>query len=101
MIVFEKHRQFDQWLRDIRDVNVRAFVIRRIRAAGLGNWGDCKSIGDGISEMRIHYGAGYRLYFMRRGQSDYLLLGGGDKSTQSRDIEKAIKLAEMIRRTKQ
>jgi putative addiction module killer protein len=100
MVTFERHERFNEWLHGVRDLNVRALVIRRIRAAELGNWGDWKSIDQGVSEIRIHYGAGYRVYFMRRDQTVYLLLGGGDKSTQSRDIEKAIELAETIRKTK-
>lgn len=99
MVVFERHERFNQWMRDLRDVNVRALVIKRIRSAELGNWGDCKPIDQGLSEMRIHYGAGNRIYLMRRNQTIYLLLGGGSKSTQSREIEKAFELAETIRKS--
>ena len=80
-------------------MNLRASVIRRIRAAELGNWGDWKSIDHGVSEMRIHYGPGYRIYFIGRGSTVDLLLGGGDKSTQDRDIERALKAARDIKDT--
>ena len=65
----------------------------RIRATELGNFGDYATVGEGVSEMRIHVGPGYRVYFTRRGEFVYLLLTGGDKSTQARDIRRAIALA--------
>ena len=68
-------------------------VLARIRRAELGNFGDCKAVGEGVSEMRIHAGKGYRVYFMQENQSVYILLAGGDKSTQRDDIAKAIDMA--------
>lgn len=67
-----------------------------IRSAEAGNFGDCEPVGEGVSEMRIHAGAGYRAYFTRRGETIYLLLAGGDKSSQKRDIELAKKLAREL-----
>ncbi|MFJ4133940.1 type II toxin-antitoxin system RelE/ParE family toxin [Pseudomonas cyclaminis] len=68
-------------------------VSQGIRMAEAGNFGDCEPVGDGVSEMRIHYGPGYRVYFTRRNKVVYLLLIGGDKSTQSRDITRAKQMA--------
>jgi len=73
-------------------------IYGRIIAAGQGNFGDCKSVGSGVFEMRIHYDPGYRLYYTRRGEITYLLLLGGDKSSQKRDIAQAIKLAESLKK---
>jgi len=67
--------------------------LQRIDSAVLGNFGDCEPVGSGVSEMRVHYGPGYRVYFTRRAGVVYLLLLGGDKSSQKRDIKQAIKLA--------
>lgn len=78
--------QFDTWLRKLKDATAKFRIIARIRMAGLGNFGDCAPVGEGVSEMRIHVGAGYRVYFIQEGERIYLILGGGDKSTQKRDI---------------
>jgi len=69
----------------------------RIRSAELGNFGDCAPVGKGISEMRLHFGPGYRLYFWRQGNQVYWLLAGGDKSSQERDIERAKSLKREIK----
>ena len=81
---------FTDWLEDI-DIKARAIVLARIARVRLGNFGDCKLIkdGNGILELRIRYGAGYRIYFGREGVSVILLLMGGDKGSQNRDIAKA------------
>lgn len=89
MITFLRTPEFDHWLSNVRDPIAKARIVARIRSAEAGNFGDCKPIGDGISEMRIHVGAGYRVYFCRRGKVIYLLLCGGDKSSQKRDIREA------------
>ena len=81
--------EFASWLAALRDLNGRARIADRIVRAEGGNFGDCASVGDGISEMRIHYGPGYRVYFTRRGEVVYLLLIGGNKSTQPQDITRA------------
>lgn len=89
MFTFLRSDEFDKWLVDLRDHIAKARVLVRIRAAEQGNFGDCKPVGDGISEMRIKVGPGYRVYFARRDKVLYLLLCGGDKSTQKHDIKRA------------
>jgi putative addiction module killer protein len=84
---------FSHWFRSLRDRQARARIEARIRRLTLGNTGDVKPVGDGVSELRIDYGPGYRLYFVQRGQAVVILLAGGDKSTQSQDIVTAIGLA--------
>jgi putative addiction module killer protein len=80
---------FAAWLDHLVDERAKARIAVRIISAEKGNFGDCASVSDGISEMRVHFGPGYRLYFARRGKVVYLLLCGGDKSTQRRDIKRA------------
>ena len=87
---------FQKWLRDLRDLRARAQIIRRIERAQVGNLGDVEPVGDGVSEMRIHYGPGYRVYFLQRGQDIIFLLSGGDKTSQRRDISAAIRLSKEI-----
>ena len=89
MNTFLRTPEFDDWLTKLRDQIAKARIIARIRSAEAGNFGDCEPVGEGISEMRIHFGAGYRAYFCRRGKVLYLLLCGGDKSSQKRDIREA------------
>lgn len=89
MNTFLRTVEFDAWLKSLRDAIAKARIIARIRSAEAGNFGDCESIGDGISEMRVHVGPGYRLYFCRRGDVIFLLLCGGDKSSQKQDIKLA------------
>ena len=86
MSTFLRTVEFDAWLKALRDPIAKARVITRIRSAEAGNLGDCSPVGDGISEMRIHIGPGYRLYYCRRGDITYLLLCAGDKSSQQKDI---------------
>jgi putative addiction module killer protein len=90
---FKKTDTFTHWLCNLRDIQARARIEARIVRAEMGNFGDCKPIGDGVSEMRIHWGAGYRVYFVQRGQTLVVLLAGGDKSTQAKDIKTALQLA--------
>lgn len=87
---------FSEWLRALRDRNAAARIAVRIRRLELGNPGDIKSVGDGVSEMRIDYGPGYRLYLTYTGRTLVILLCGGDKSSQSRDIVQAKKMAKEI-----
>lgn len=96
MIIFEQHSEFSAWLNSLKDVIGRARVLARLRTAEQGNFGDSEPVGEGVSEMRIHYGPGYRVYYSRRGDVVYLLLLGGDKSTQKRDIKRAKELAKTI-----
>ncbi|MGE1154689.1 type II toxin-antitoxin system RelE/ParE family toxin [Pseudomonas kitaguniensis] len=93
MIEFIETIEFVRWLEALRDPFAKVRVLKRLRMAQAGNFGDCEPVGDGVSEMRIHYGPGYRVYFTRRDKVFYLLLVGGDKSTQSRDITRAKQLA--------
>lgn len=85
--------QFDLWYVSLRDARAKAVVKVRMRRAEDGNFGDCAPVGEGVSEMRIHYGPGYRIYFKRTGMEIVILLAGGDKSTQAKDIRKALELA--------
>ncbi|MBN2885504.1 MAG: type II toxin-antitoxin system RelE/ParE family toxin [Chromatiaceae bacterium] len=84
---------FDQWLRSLRDRAAVARINARLRRAALGHLGDCKPVGEGVSEMRVFCGPGYHLYFTRKGSALIVLLCGGDKSTQLRDIERAKAMA--------
>lgn len=89
-------REFDEWLRALRDPVGKARILARLRSASLGNFGNCEPVGEGISEMRVHAGPGYRVYFTRRGQTVYLLLCGGDKSSQQKDIRRAKELLKQL-----
>jgi putative addiction module killer protein len=84
---------FSIWLDELRDIQGRARVMARIERLSMGNAGDVSPVGEGVSELRIHFGPGYRVYFKRRGEQLIVLLAGGDKSTQSKDIERALDLA--------
>ena len=96
MITFLRTDEFDHWLAGLKDHVGKARVLQRLDAAQHGNFGDCAPVGGGVSEMRIHTGPGYRVYFTRRGEVIYLLLLGGDKSTQHRDIQRAKVLAKAL-----
>jgi len=87
-------RTFDAWIETLRDRQARQRIAARLTRLQAGNPGDVKALGDGISELRIDYGPGYRIYFTRRGPLIVLLLCGGDKSTQAKDIKKAIAAAK-------
>ena len=97
MRTFLRSDEFDAWLAGLRDHIGRARIVQRIRSAEAGNFGDCEPVGEGVSEMRIHSGPGYRLYYTQRGAVVYLLLMGGDKSTQRRDIKSAFKMARELK----
>jgi putative addiction module killer protein len=87
---------FTTWLNGLNDVSATARIVVRIRRFELGNPGDVKSVGGGVSEMRIDYGAGYRMYFTRRGKTVVILLCGGDKRSQNRDIKAAQRMAKEV-----
>ncbi|HEY2068736.1 MAG TPA: type II toxin-antitoxin system RelE/ParE family toxin [Rhizomicrobium sp.] len=93
MIKIEQTAEFSDWLAALRDSKARTRINARIDRLAVGNPGDVKAVGSGVSELRIDYGPGYRVYFIRRGQALIVLLAGGDKRTQSKDIAKAIDLA--------
>ena len=88
---------FESWLKALKNVQARAKIVARIKSAGKGNFGDCKPVGDGVSEMRIHIRSGYRIYFMQHGLTVYILLIGGNKARQQQDITRAKKLAREIK----
>jgi len=90
---------FSKWLVKLKDTQARARILVRIDRLLLGNPGDVAPVGDGVSEMRIHYGPGYRVYFVQRGDTLVVLLAGGDKSTQGSDIKTALALAKEIQKT--
>ncbi|SBW07577.1 conserved hypothetical protein [uncultured delta proteobacterium] len=80
---------FADWLEKLKDHKGRARIFARLRSAKAGNFGDCKPAGEGVSEMRIDFGPGYRVYYAQEGLNVYLLIVGGDKSSQARDIKLA------------
>lgn len=87
---------YADWIDDLRDDRARMRIEVRIRRLQLGNAGDVKPVGEGVSELRIDYGPGYRVYFTRRGNTLIVLLAGGDKGTQARDIQTALDLARNL-----
>ena len=91
---------FDAWLSQLADQKAKARILARLASATFGNFGDCEPVGDGVSEMRVHVGAGYRVYYVRTGSSAYVLLAGGAKASQTKDIAKAKKMARELNRTK-
>jgi putative addiction module killer protein len=94
MFTIIKSDRFNDWLENLRDRVAAARVTARIRLAEQSNLGDWKPLREGVSEMRVDVGVGYRIYFTRRGQSLIVLLAGGDKRSQDRDIRQAIELAK-------
>lgn len=87
---------YAQWFERLRDRQAQARINARIRRLSLGNPGDVKPVGEGVSELRIDYGPGYRVYFVQRGDRLVVLLAGGDKRTQDRDIQTALELAHNL-----
>ena len=96
MMEIRKTDLFVQWLDDLRDIQGRARVQARIERLVAGNPGDVEHVGEGVSELRINYGPGYRVYFKKRGRELIILLAGGDKSTQVKDIKAALRLARNL-----
>jgi putative addiction module killer protein len=90
----EQAPEFERWLGRLRDVSARAVIVRRIARIARGNLGDVRSVGEGVSELRIDHGPGYRVYLARRGVRLIVLLCGGDKDSQARDIARAKALAQ-------
>ena len=99
MNTFVRSSVFDEWLSELADRKAKARVLARLRSATFGNFGDCEPVGEGVSEMRIHVGPGYRVYFVRMGAAVYILLTGGDKSSQKSDIARAKKMARELKET--
>lgn len=96
MIEIRETQEFSTWLVSLRDARARTRVQARILRLRYGNPGDVKPVGGGVSEMRIDYGPGYRVYFVKRGALLVILLAGGAKPTQDKDIKTALKLARML-----
>ena len=96
MYTIQQTQKFSQWLTKLKDIRARIAIARRLERAQSGNLGDVKSVGERVFEMRVDMGAGYRLYYTMRGNELIILLVGGDKSTQQRDIVKAIEMAKEI-----
>lgn len=91
--IFQSHT-FTEWLSDLKDRQARMRILARLDRIAMSNLGNVQALGDGIFELRIHYGPGYRMYCMQRGKRLVVLLCGGDKSTQVRDIERAKSLTK-------
>ncbi len=96
MIEVRQTLTYATWFARLRDAMAQTRILLRIRRLSLGNFGDVKPVGEGVSELRVDHGPGYRVYFVRRGQTVVVLLAGGDKRTQSQDIAKAITLAKTV-----
>jgi putative addiction module killer protein len=96
MLEVRKTEIFVRWLDGLRDIQARARILARIERLATGNPGDVKPIGEGVSELRIDYGPGYRVYFSKRGPSVVILLAGGDKRTQASDVKIALRLARNL-----
>jgi len=98
MIRTEKTSEFDKWIRKLKDLRAKTKILFRIQKIETdGHFGDCKPVGDGISEMRINYAKGYRVYFREKDNKIIVLLIGGDKSTQQKDIKKAKEIWKRIK----
>lgn len=96
MYTIKQTEDFSAWLQGIRDRMTRQRLATRLRKASLGNLGDVKPVGEGVYEIREHFGPGWRMYYVLRGEVLIVMLGGGDKSTQTADISRAIRLATQL-----
>jgi len=96
MIEVRKTEAFSKWIDGLQDIRARARILVRIERLATGNPGDVKPVGEGVSELRINYGSGYRVYFRKIGQKVIILLAGGDKSSQSKDIKTALRLSRNL-----
>jgi putative addiction module killer protein len=97
MVEVRRTEFFDDWLRGLSDARAKAKIAARIDRLAAGNPGDAKPVGSGVSELRVDYGPGYRVYFARHGRALIILLAGGDKRTQARDIRAAIAMAAELK----
>lgn len=96
MFTVRQTQEFQDWLDDLKDIKAQLRIVARLRLAEAGNLGDWKSVGNDVSEMRVAFGPGYRLYFTRRHNILIVMLAGGDKSTQARDIKRAQKILQQL-----
>ena len=95
-ITIRQTEEFHEWMNKLKDRKGRAIITAGLAAAETGNFGDCESVGEGVSEMRIHFGPGYRIYFTQTGSVIYLLLCAGTKASQKKDIQKAKNMANEL-----
>ena len=100
MVAVRRTEEFARWLRGFRDLRAKSLVQARVERLICGNPGDVRPVGAGVSELRINYGPGYRVYFQQRGTVLIILLAGGDKNTQAKDIQSAIDLARNFKEDK-
>ncbi|MEN6435964.1 MAG: type II toxin-antitoxin system RelE/ParE family toxin [Anaerolineaceae bacterium] len=100
MVEIRQTDTYKKWFASLQDRNARMRIDVRIRRISLGNLGDVKPVGEGVFEIRIDYGPGYRVYFLQEGVTLIILICGGDKSSQSRDIKRAIEIAQSLRKEK-
>ncbi|MEQ1529182.1 MAG: type II toxin-antitoxin system RelE/ParE family toxin [Methylococcales bacterium] len=96
MITIKTLPEFNQWLTNIKDRQTRIQLSRRLERVQLGKLGDINAVGEGVFEMREHFGPGWRMYYVQRGSEIIIMLGGGDKSSQATDISKAKRVAEAL-----
>jgi putative addiction module killer protein len=96
MLAIKTTDTFDEWFESLRDRVVQKRIAARLRKASLGLLGDVKPVGEGVSELREHFGPGYRIYVKQHGETLLVVLAGGDKSTQTTDIETALQLARQL-----
>jgi len=96
VIEIRKTETYAKWLDSLRDIHARARILVRVERLAAGNPGDVRPVGEGVSELRIDCGPGYRVYFIKRGQEVVILLAGGDKGTQAKDIKTALRLAQNL-----
>ncbi len=96
MIEIRKTEVFARWVDRLHDIRARARILARIERLAAGNPGDVRPVGEGVSELRIDYGPGYRVYYKQHGRAALFLLAGGDKRTQAKDIETALRLAQNL-----
>jgi putative addiction module killer protein len=96
MIEIRETDVYKKWFRSLKDKQAKARILVRIRRVSLGNFGEVRPVGQGVSELKIDYGGGYRIYFMQRGKALVILLCGGVKSTQTKDIQRAHTLAQVL-----
>ena len=97
MMTILKTSKFTKWIQELKDLKGKARIQARIDKLEFGHFGDCESIGSGVFELRIHFGPGYRVYLMKKGQKLVILLAGGDKGSQVKDIKQAINLSNELR----
>ena len=96
MVEIRKTEHFAKWIDGLHDIRARARILVRIERLAAGNPGDVKGVGEGVSELRIDYGPGYRVYYKKQGRKVIILLAGGDKRTQAKDIKMVLRLAQNL-----